>query len=267
MNRKPVVAGQFYPGTKSALDAEVKRYLSVKAHPRKVIAAIAPHAGYVYSGTVAGEVFANVEVPKRCIILSPNHTGEGARAAIWTRGTWSIPTGEIPVDEKLAARLLKASSELTSDTAAHTGEHSLEVELPFLLARQPALSIVPITLSHINEATCKKIGDAIASVIKEDGGDILVVASTDMNHYEEQMKTMEKDQKAIDRVLALDGSGLLTTCGEYRISMCGVVPTAIAIFAAKKLGAKKATLIRHATSGDISGDYGAVVGYAGFVIE
>ena len=267
MNRKPIVAGQFYPGSKSSLEAEVKSFLDAAAKPRKAIAAIAPHAGYIYSGKVAGEVFANVIVPKHCIVLSPNHTGIGNSAAVWARGSWSIPTGEIPVDEKLAAKLLNSCSELSDDTKAHMGEHSLEVELPFLFARQPAVSIVPITVSHITAVACKKMGDAIASVIKSENEEILIVASTDMNHYEEQKRTVSKDQMAIDKVLALDADGLLSTCGENRISMCGVVPTAIAINACKALGAKKATLIRHATSGDVSGDYDAVVGYAGFVIE
>ncbi|MFH0799331.1 MAG: AmmeMemoRadiSam system protein B [Pseudomonadota bacterium] len=267
MERRPVVAGQFYPGSRSALEEEVEKLLNTGAKPRKVLAAIAPHAGYVYSGAVAGAVFASAEVPKRCIVLSPNHTGLGTRAAVWTRGSWGIPTGTIAVDEPLAGALMRRCSELSEDTSAHAGEHSLEVLLPFLLARQPKLSIVPITLSHLNVSSCKKIGDAIAGAIREEKEDILIVASTDMNHYEEQERTMKKDRMAIERVLALDAEGLLTTCGENRISMCGVVPTAVAIYACKELGAKKATLIKHTTSGEVSGDFSAVVGYAGFVIE
>lgn len=267
MERKPVVAGQFYPGNKRTLEEEVRRLLNTGAIPGKAIAVIAPHAGYVYSGGVAGEVFARAQVPESCIILSPNHTGMGSKAAVWTRGSWSIPTGEIPVDEKLSHELLKHSAEFSDDTTAHIAEHSLEVELPFLLARQPKLKIVPITLSHLNAETCQKIGAVIAEAIRASKKDILIVASTDMNHYEDQSHTLSKDKLAIDRVLALDADGLLATCGEHRISMCGVVPTAVAINAAGALGATKATLIRHATSGDVSGDYNAVVGYAGFVIE
>lgn len=267
MDRNPAVAGQFYPGGRHTLESEVKRYLAVDVKPRRVLGAVAPHAGYIYSGAVAGKVFASVEVPKSCIVLSPNHTGLGARAAVWARGKWNLPTGTIPVDEGLAQKILNVCAELTDDIQAHVGEHSLEVELPFLLARQPELRIVPITVSHLSVATCKKIGEAIANAISVEKEDILIVSSTDMNHYEDQERTMKKDQMAINMVLALDGEGLLSTCGEHRISMCGVVPTAILIFACKKLGAKKATLIEHKTSGDVSGDYSAVVGYAGFLIE
>lgn len=267
MERKPAVAGQFYPGSESALKEEVDRFLNVKASPKKALAAIAPHAGYVYSGGVAGAVFANVIVPRRCIVLSPNHTGMGARAAVWTRGSWWLPTGSVPVDETLAHELLRHSPELSDDTSAHIAEHSLEVELPFLLARNPKVSIVPVTLSHLGKDSCAKIGGAIAGTIRDSRDEILIVVSTDMNHYEDQTHTLSKDKLAIDRVLALDADGLLSTCGEHHISMCGVVPTAVALHACKELGAKKATLVKHATSGDVSGDYNAVVGYAGFIIE
>lgn len=267
MERKPVVAGRFYSGTKSALEKELRRFLHSEEQPRKVLAVIAPHAGYIYSGAVAGATFASAIIPERCIVLSPNHTGMGRPAAVWASGSWEIPTGKIPVDEALAAKLVARSPELVEDASAHLQEHSLEVELPFLLARQPGLRIVPITLSQISATSCRKIGEAIADVLSDEGGDILIVASTDMNHYEDQTRTLAKDKLAIDRVLALDAEGLISTCGENRISMCGVVPTAVAIAAAKRLGAKKASLIEHKTSGDVSGDYDAVVGYAGFLIE
>lgn len=267
MERKPAVAGQFYPGGERSLREEVGRLLDCNVKPRKAKAAIAPHAGYVYSGGVAGKVFASVEVPKRCIVLSPNHTGMGARAAIMSTGSWLIPTGAIPVDEELAASLLKNCAELKDDATAHLSEHSIEVELPFLLARQPQLTITPITVSHINADSCRRIGEAIAGVIGHMKDEVLIVASTDMNHYEDQTHTIEKDRMAIERVTALDAKGLLSTCAEHRMSMCGVVPTAITIFACRGLGAKKVTLVDHRTSGDVSGDYNAVVGYAGFLIE
>jgi len=267
MRREPAVAGQFYPGTKGSLAQEVARFLETGVKPKKALGAVAPHAGYMYSGAVAGKVFASVIVPKRCVVLCPNHTGMGARAAVWPRGSWAIPTGEIPVDEKLAQRLLQGCDDLKDDTAAHIAEHSLEVELPFMLARQPALSIVPIAISRADATACRRIGDAIARAIAAEGEDILVVASTDMNHYESDIRTREKDNMAIEKVLALDPDGLIDTCARNRISMCGVLPTAVLINACKALGARKATLVEHATSGDVSGDRDAVVGYAGFVIE
>jgi len=267
MERKPAVAGQFYPGTESSLSEEVNRYLDAGVTPRKALAAVAPHAGYIYSGAVAGKVFASVEVPKKCIVLSPNHTGMGARAAMMTKGSWLIPTGQIPVDTELASTLLKHCDDFADDTTAHLAEHSLEVQLPFLLARQPELTIVPITFSHLNIESCRNIGHAIAEAVRKSKDDILLVVSTDMNHYEDQTRTLEKDRLAIERVKALDADDLLAVCAEQRISMCGVVPTAIAINACKELGASKVTLIEHKTSGDVSGDYAAVVGYAGFLIE
>lgn len=266
MQRQAVVAGQFYPGSRAALEAELNRYLVSKSPPRKALAAVAPHAGYIYSGSVAGRVFASVEVPKTCIALCPNHTGRGAQASVWESGSWSIPTGTVPVDEDLARNLLAKSEVLRADTAAHLGEHSLEVELPFLLARQPHLTIVPIAISRVDIEEMKDIGRAIADAIQDKAGDVLIVASTDMNHYESDVRTREKDEMAIKRVLDLDARGLVSTCAAEGISMCGVLPTAVAIIASKALGAQKAELIAHTTSGDVSGDRDAVVGYAGFVI-
>jgi hypothetical protein len=266
MIRQPAVAGQFYPASKVALETEVKRFLSIKATPIKVIGLVAPHAGYIYSGAVAGAVYSSAIIPQKCIVISPNHTGRGAAAAMMTEGSWAMPTGEVPIDGTLAKKLIANCRELEDDTHAHMGEHSLEVQLPFLMARQPKLSFVPLTVSHLSYDSCKKIGEAIAKVIKEANEDILIVASSDMNHYESQSATEKKDRMAIERVLALDPQGLLTTCGEYRISMCGVVPTAIMLSAAKALGAKTAKLVQHATSGDVSGDYDAVVGYAGIIV-
>jgi len=264
--RQPAVAGQFYPSSKSALEAEVKKYLAKGAKPQKVVGLVSPHAGYIYSGAVAGAVFASAVVPQKCIVISPNHTGRGAPAAIMSEGTWTMPTGDLEIDSELAKKLMANCREFENDISAHLGEHSLEVQLPFLMARQPKLRFVPITVSHLRYDTCKKIGDAIAKTIKESGEDILIVASSDMNHYESQTITEKKDRMAIERVLEMDPEGLLTACGENRISMCGVVPTAIMLCAAKALGAKAAKLVQHATSGDVSGDYNAVVGYAGIIV-
>jgi AmmeMemoRadiSam system protein B len=267
MERRPAVAGQFYPGTSQSLKDEVTKYLKAEGKPVKALAAVAPHAGYIYSGGVAGRVFASIVVPKRCVVLCPNHTGMGANAAVWTRGSWKIPTGTIPVDERLAESILKLSDDLKDDPTAHMAEHSLEVELPFMLERQPELSIVPVAISRVNMDGIRRIGKAIADAIKASKEDVLIVASTDMNHYESDAATRKKDELAIEKVLALDPEGLVSTCAAERISMCGVLPTAIAIVASKELGAREARLVAHATSGDISGDRDAVVGYAGFIIK
>lgn len=267
MIRQAAFAGQFYPGSRTSLETEVGKYLDTGATPRKALGVVAPHAGYIYSGPTAGAVYAATIVPQTCIVLSPNHTGMGASAAIMSEGAWSIPTGEVPIDGELADSLKKNCAELKEDVLAHQMEHSLEVQLPFLLARQPELHIVPITLQHLRFDACERIGAAIAQTIKESGKDVLIVASSDMNHYEEHELTKKKDQLAIERVLALDPKGLLATCAENRITMCGVVPTAIMLAAVKALGATEASLISHTTSGDASGDYQAVVGYAGIIVK
>ncbi len=266
MLRKPAVAGQFYPADKKALEQEVNKYLQIEATPQKVIGLVAPHAGYMFSGRVAGQVYASTQVPEKCIVLSPNHTGQGAAAAIMTQGKWSIPTGKIPIDSALAKKLQTSCEIIEDDEKAHLFEHSLEVQLPFLLAKQPKLSIIPLTLSRLSIADCQKISRAIADLIKQVAEPILIVASSDMNHYENQERTKQKDQAALDKVLALEAEDLVTTCASEGISMCGVIPTAIMLNAAKLLGAKQAKLINHETSGDVSGDYSAVVGYAGIIV-
>ncbi len=275
MIRKPAVAGQFYPASKTHLEEEVKKYLSTGLKPKAAIGVVSPHAGYVYSGHVAGAVFSAVEVPERVIVLSPNHTGMGAHAAIMNDGEWALPTGNIRIDSGLASDLIKECGELQVDYKAHLMEHSLEVQLPFLQARQPNLRFVPITISHVRYEICEEIGRAIARVIKrvqsppfEKGGTggILIVASSDMTHYEPHEVAKEKDARAIEHVLALDAKGLLDVCARQRITMCGVIPAAIMLIAAKELGATKGELIKYATSGDVSGDYGAVVGYAGLIL-
>ncbi|PIR18247.1 MAG: AmmeMemoRadiSam system protein B [Deltaproteobacteria bacterium CG11_big_fil_rev_8_21_14_0_20_49_13] len=266
MIRKPAVAGQFYPASKVHLEKEVKEYLNTGLKPRDVVGLIAPHAGYIYSGGVAGAVFSAVNVPDRVIVLSPNHTGMGTHASIMTEGEWELPTGNIKIDGSLAKALVEACPELKPDTMAHTREHSLEVELPFLQAKNPAVTFVPITLAHIRFDTCEKIGKAIAKVIKDSKEKVLIVASSDMTHYETHETAKTKDGMAIAHIHALDAKGLLDVCGRERITMCGVIPAAIMIVAAIELGAKKSELIKYATSGDVSGDYDAVVGYAGFIV-
>ncbi|MFH1875137.1 MAG: AmmeMemoRadiSam system protein B [Pseudomonadota bacterium] len=266
MIRQPAVAGQFYPADKKTLEQEVNKYLQVKAIPQKAIGVIAPHAGYMFSGRVAGQVYAATQVPENCIVLSPNHNGRGANVAIMSAGAWQIPFGDVPINSKLAKALQEKCSLIKEDVLAHAFEHSLEVQLPFLLAKQPKLSIVPITISRLNIEECQKLGLAIAETIKQSKQPILIVASSDLNHYENQEITKEKDQAALDKVLALDPEGLLATCATKGITMCGVIPTAIMLIAAKKLGAKNAKLIKHETSGDVCGDFSAVVGYAGIIV-
>ncbi|PIU57381.1 MAG: AmmeMemoRadiSam system protein B [Deltaproteobacteria bacterium CG07_land_8_20_14_0_80_38_7] len=266
MIRKPIVAGQFYPSDEKELRSQIDLYLKKNIIPQKVIGIVAPHAGYMCSGRVAGEVYASVIIPEKCIIISPNHTGHGKPASLFPDGTWETPLADINIDSDLAKDLAHNCSIIEEDYKAHTFEHSLEVQLPFLVSRQPKLSIVPLTVAHLNYDACKKIGAAIAKTIKDSKQEILIVASSDMNHYENQETTNKKDRAAIEKILNLDHAGLLQVCGEKRITMCGVVPTTIMLIAAQILGATKAKLIKYETSGDVLGDFSSVVGYAGILI-
>lgn len=266
MIRRPAVAGKFYPGSNNALKITVEEYLNHKVTPKKVMGVAAPHAGYVYSGKTAGKTFASTIIPEKCIILAPNHSGLGAQAAIMTEGEWATPIDNIPVAHELAKNLLNRTPVLQDDVTAHVPEHSLEVQLPFMQFKQPLLSIVPICLQRLRLESCIELGNAIADAIKDSGEGILIVASTDMNHYEDQERTKRKDEMAIEKVLALDPEGLISVCRENGISMCGVYPVAVMLMACKALGATKAELVEHTTSGEVSGDFDAVVGYAGFLV-
>ncbi|OGP76024.1 MAG: AmmeMemoRadiSam system protein B [Deltaproteobacteria bacterium RBG_16_64_85] len=266
MIRAPAVAGQFYPGTQRELDLEVRRL--TRDIPGKIRARgiVVPHAGYVYSGAVAGEVFSSVEIPDRQIIFCPNHTGMGAEAAVMTRGAWRMPWGEVPIAEDLAGRLLAASPLLTEDRSAHSREHSLEVQLPFLRRFLGAFRFVPIALGRLSLIDCRTLGEAVADVIRDDPSPPLLIASSDMTHYEPYATARKKDERAISRILALDPEGLYRTVRSERITMCGAIPTTVMLFAVLSLGATEARLIKYATSGDVSGDYGQVVGYAGLAV-
>jgi MEMO1 family protein len=270
--RHPAVAGRFYPADPGDLRAEALSYLSQASSPNQVpvraLGCIAPHAGYIYSGHVAGAVFARVEVPKRCIVLCPNHTGQGRALAIMSEGAWRTPLGDVPIDPELAAALKQRFLALQEDSAAHRAEHAAEVELPFLLLRQPELRFVPIALGTRQFDFLEELGKALADVISISARDdsILIVASSDMNHYESDALTRAKDHRAIERMLTLDPRGLFDVVTQQNISMCGFGPAVAMLTAVRQLGAKSADLVKYATSGDISGDRNMVVGYAGVVV-
>lgn len=267
MSRPAQVAGQFYPADREELDRTVEGYLGKGKAATGAVAIIVPHAGYIYSGRVAGMVYAKVVVPDDLILIGPNHTGLGDRAAVMTSGRWSVPTGEVDINEALATRLLESSDIFTADPMAHAREHSLEVQLPFIIHLNPKATIVPLTVMHTDFNSCREMGEAIAGVIKGHKGKVLLIVSSDMNHYESEKETREKDQKAIDRVLELDARGLIDVTTTDAISMCGVVPAAIAITAARRLNASGAELVAYATSGETSGDLAHVVGYAGLIMN
>jgi MEMO1 family protein len=279
--RTPAVAGRFYPGRAEDLLREVREFTSPSKSPIETgridaIGCVAPHAGYIYCGGVAGAVYSRLKIPERCVLLCPNHTGKGRPLAIMANTTWQTPLGEVAADADMAARLLRRFPALQEDSAAHRAEHAIEVQLPFLQASRPDLKIVPIAIGTSDFDVLRGLGETLADVIAdhheedqkaERQAKVLIIASSDMNHYESDTITRIKDHKAIERVLAMDARGLWKVVLNEDISMCGFGPTVVMLTAAKLLGATSATLVKYATSGDVSGDYESVVGYAGIIVE
>jgi AmmeMemoRadiSam system protein B len=267
MIRNPVVAGQFYPASAAELKRMIKGMVEEKAKRQEVIGLISPHAGYIYSGPVAGAVISRIKFKDTFIIMGPNHTGGGRPFSIMTEGRWKTPLGEVEIDSGLGKQILAHSRYLAEDYLAHLGEHSIEVQLPFLQYFSPDFKLVPIILTYASGAIYKEIGKAIAKGIKESGRKAVIIASSDMTHYESQASAQRKDTQAIEAILALDEDELLKRVEELDISMCGYAPAVSLIVAAKELGAKGAELVKYQTSGDTTGDYSSVVGYAGIIIK
>jgi AmmeMemoRadiSam system protein B len=264
--REPAVAGRFYPGSAAALSKQVAQMSGVARSDRApALATIGPHAGYVYSGAIAAQTYAGVEVPPRVILLGPNHTGRGAARSLWGGSSWRIPGHEVPIDHEMVGRL-RGQAGLVLDLDAHAQEHSLEVHVPFLLHQQPALRLTPICLGRLGVEACRQLGNALADAIREAGPAMLAV-STDMSHYLSADEARVLDGLALERVRALDPEGLHRVVRERGISMCGFIPTTVALFAARRLGATSCELIRYGHSGETSGDHDRVVGYAGLVVR
>jgi AmmeMemoRadiSam system protein B len=263
MLRSAAVAGQFYPGDKTSLLTAVDSLIMTAGAEQPAIALMSPHAGYVYSGSVAGQTFSNVKIPAEVILLGPNHHGRGHMAAVFASGAWETPLGQTIIADELAKRILTECPMTAEDTVAHRFEHSLEVQLPFLQLRAPQASIVPICISRMPLEMLLKLGDGLARAVLSGSGQPLIVASTDMTHYESGNVARKKDCLALEKVLALDPGGLYAVVQEYGISMCGVLPTVVMLQAARALGAVNAELIAYSNSGDVTGDQSEVVGYAG----
>jgi len=266
--RPSAVAGRFYPSDPEELREEVRSHLTQipKDQLVRALGCIVPHAGYMYSGHVAGAVFAGLEVPQLCLVLCPNHTGVGRPLAIVSEGAWETPLGDVAIDGRFATALKQRCGLLEEDSSAHRNEHAAEVELPFLQMRQPQLKIVPVALGTRRFEILEQLGDAIADAIAVEGNPVLIVASSDMNHYESDAVTRVKDQSAIEPILRLDARAMYDVVTQQHVSMCGFGPAVVMLTATEKLGATRAELVKHATSGDISGDLDLVVGYAGVIV-
>ena len=267
--RQPVVAGRFYPADPAALARETAAYLAEagQSSGRPTLLAMAPHAGAVYSGPVAGKTLGAANLADTLLLLGPNHTGRGARLSLWPAGIWRIPGQEVPVDEALATALLDAAPRLAPDHEAHVGEHSLEVLLPFLRQVRPDCRIVPVAVAEPELAVLTDVGAAMAGVLAGWPTPVTVVVSSDMSHYVSQATAQKLDSLALSRVLALDPEGLYRVVRETGITMCGVLPMVLGLCIVLGLGATSARLAAYATSGEVSGDYDQVVGYAGVLVE
>lgn len=267
MVRLPAVAGRFYPSDPAELSAQIREYLAPQNGfvVRNVKACLVPHAGLMYSGHVAGAVFSGIRIPKKVVILGVRHRPPGSPLAIISSGAWRTPLGDAEIDHELAEKLLVACPPLTEDTVAHSKEHSLEVEIPFLQVLKPDFHFVPIALGTAHFETLVTVGEAIGGVFAAEKQEVLLVTSSDLNHYEDDATTRGKDRKAIEQLLKMDARGLYDVCRKEEISMCGLGPAVTMLTALQALNASNAELIRYATSADRSGDPSAVVGYAGMV--
>lgn len=267
MIRQPVVANSFYPGDPHQLQAVVSSCLIKSAKPMpNALAVISPHAGYIYSGKLAGKTISSVQIPKTIVLLGPNHTGIGPQISLST-SNWATPLGIIPSNTGISEKLLQNCSGITDDESAHSREHSLEVQLPFLQTLQPDLSIVPLTIASITFEQCSVLAKTIAKTIMQSLEDILIVASNDMSHFLSREEAEKVDKLAISKVLELTPEELYKTVIGNNISMCGVIPVTVALLASIEMGAKKCKLIDYTDSGEISGDIRSVVGYAGLTIS
>jgi len=266
MLRHARFAGSFYPGQAAVLAETLAQICPQSTSTKQALGVMVPHAGYVYSGKFAGQVLSSVTVPDLVILLGPNHTGLGAAAAVYASGSWETPLGPVPIAHELAAALLKASPHLAADTLAHSQEHSLEVQLPLLQSCNPNIAIVPICIGRQSLDHLQAIGHAIAGVIAAWPEPVMLLASSDMTHFESAAQAAAKDRLALDQVTAVDAAGLYRTVTSHHISMCGVLPTSVMLAAVSKLGAHRAEIVAYGHSGEVTGDNSDVVAYAGAIV-
>ncbi len=266
MQRQPAVAGYFYPGIRSELERQLDELIP---ESEKIVspAIVVPHAGYVYSGGVAGAVYGSVTLPDTFVILCPNHTGSGSDFDVYPEGEWLTPLGSAGVDQELVDQLIERFPLARKDGRAHAREHSLEVQLPFLQYLKGKISFLPICIRQFRYEYLEELGHTLADLIRSSGREILIISSTDMTHYEPQESANRKDRLAIEQMKDLNARGLYDTIHQHDISMCGYLPTTVTLIAARDLGCTQGTLVKYVTSGDVTQDYNSVVGYAGLYLK
>jgi len=272
--RRPCQAGAFYAGTTESLRRQIENCFLhelgpgkipkvVKTGARRIVGLVCPHAGYMFSGHVAAHAYYKLALdgkPDVVVLFGPNHTGYGSALAVMNEGFWRTPLGDVEVDSELANQVMRESSIIDVDDSAHRFEHSIEVQLPFLQYLYGSeFKIIPVCFLMQDLPSAKEVGQAVAKVIA--GKNAVIIASSDMTHYEPQKIAERKDKMALGAVEAMDETKLYSVIKTHRISACGYGPIAALIAAAKILGAKEAKLLCYKTSGDVIGDYSSVVGY------
>ncbi len=267
MKRTPAVAGKFYPSGQDELLDEIRKHIPENVVKHSVIGIVSPHAGFMYSGDAAGAVYSKIKIPETVILIGPNHTGDGKSVSVMTEGVWSMPMGDLPIDTTLARSIADASPLVHADSQAHRYEHSLETQLPFLQYFRKEFKIVPICMMRTRFRDCREVSRAILTGIKKSRRSVLLVASSDMTHYESHDRATEKDKKAIDQILKRDAEGLYKTVEKNHISMCGVNPVTVMLLCANEMGARRSRLVKYTTSGEINGDLNRVVAYAGMIVD
>jgi AmmeMemoRadiSam system protein B len=261
LTRKAAVAGMFYPGDATRLRREIEGYLAKPAKPRaRAFGVMVPHAGYLYSGAVCGHALASVEIPPRVLILHTKHQAGGGAVSLAEFDAWETPLGDVMADEKLNAALAKVAG-VTRSNVPHTRDHAAEVVLPFLQMLRPEVQVAVLSVGVFDVASLAEMGAALAAAIKSAGG-ALMVASSDMNHYDSHEITLAKDELALKQLAAFEPAEMLRVCEQEDVSMCGAFATALMLTAARQLGATRVEVLEHTTSGPTSGDYDQVVGYA-----
>ena len=267
MIRNSIVDGQFYPSDATKISKVIKEFGPREGAQISAKGIILPHAGYPYSGKVAITTVAKVLPKKKLLMLGPNHTGLGASFGLWDRGAWKTPLGQIEIDQDLAKVILDAGNSIRPDYLCHQQEHSIEVELPIIQHFFKEFKFVPIACKISNIQTYKKVAEQIVEAVKGDKENLLMVASTDLTHYESDSVARKKDREAIEAIINLDEKDLLQKVDKFNITMCGVAPVVVLILCLKKLGAKKSQVALYQTSGDVCGDKESVVGYVGIIIK
>lgn len=266
MPRVSAVAGRFYPASASRLQSLLTTMLETTESALPTPLLMAPHAGYVYSGRIAAATYARTLIPEQVLLLGPNHTGMGADRSLYNGGPWQTPLGDVPVARDLY-RCLLDHVDVTPDRVAHVSEHALEVQLPFLKLRQPSVSIAALCFAYQSLSDCADLGEQIATALDNFQRPVLLVCSSDMSHYISAAVAQRLDSLALACIESLEPESLYRTVVQHRISMCGFVPTTIGLIAAKRRGAKQGRIVAYGNSGETSGDFERVVGYAGALVS